>query len=91
MAVVDYGDIRVILPFGIDKWTKKDMIYSEVHNQLFTDDATHRADITNKCFTIATMLREGVPLKLKFETQDYEYTFDISYKKRMYCVQGLFN
>lgn len=75
---------------GLDKWTKKDIIYSEVHNQLFTDDETHRADITTKCFTITSMLREGVPLKLKFENQDYEYTLDISYKKPTFCVQGLF-
>lgn len=87
---MDYGCIRVCLPVGTDSWAKKDVVRSEVDNQLFTKNQIHRAEIISRCMTLATMVRDGIPFDVRIKSQAYEYTFNISYKKSMSCVQGLF-
>lgn len=87
---MDYGYIHVCLPTGLDTWTKKDIVRSDVDNQLFTNDSIHRAEIVYKCMTLAAMIRDGVPFDIRVKNTAYEYTFDISYKKNTSCVQGIF-
>ncbi len=77
---MDYGDIRIKLPIGLDWYTRNNMVHMQVDNQLFTRDETHRAEIISNCIDTVNILREGVQFTRIFDNYHYKYTIHISYK-----------
>lgn len=76
---MDYGDIRIKLPIGLDWYIRNNMVHMQVDNQVFTRDETHRAEIISNCIDTVNILREGVRFTRVFDNYHYKYTIHISY------------
>ena len=77
---MDYGDIHVKLPIGLDWYTRKNMVRMQVDNQLFTSNEVHRVEIISNCMDTVDILREGVNFTRTFYNCHYRYTFHLSYR-----------